>query len=159
MMTSDQHERLCRARRRLCDTTQPGAPLKEIAREAGLSHYQFIRRFAAVFGETPHRYRQRHRLELARRMLLLGNRSVTEICMSVGFSSLGSFSSLFKSRYSEPPSSVRRRALTAGAREQSLPCCVTLMRDAWRSQAQFSRGAPGIELKQSPHQPATGKPQ
>jgi AraC-like DNA-binding protein len=158
MITSGQHRRLCRARERLCDVSQPAASLREIAGEAGLSHYQFIRRFTAVFGETPHQYRQRHRLELAKRMLLLGNGSVTETCMAVGFSSLGSFSSLFKRRFRIPPSSFRRRAPTAQALEHHLPGCLTLMACAWQSQQQFSRSRPGTEVPQFALRPAGEEP-
>lgn len=115
-------------------------PLEDIAAEAGLSVYRFIRRFAAMFGQTPHQYRQRHRLELAREMLLLDDEPVTEICLAVGFSSLGSFSSLFKRRFGMPPSRFRRRAL-GSAPAQHQPGCLTLMQHAWQTQQQLSRSA------------------
>ena len=132
MISRTQHQRLCRARQRLRETGPPQWPLEKVAAEAGLSRYQFIRRFAAVFGETPHQYRQRHRLELAREKLLLCNDTVTEICLAVGFSSLGSFSSLFKRQYGVPPSSFRQR--TSGTdRLQHQPGCLTLMQQAWQT--------------------------
>lgn len=132
MISHNQHQRLCRARRRLRENASPPRPLANVAAEAGLSEYQFIRRFAAVFGETPHQYRQRHRLELAREMLLLGDDSVTEVCLSVGYSSLGSFSSLFKRYYGVSPSSLRRRA-SGGDCVQHQPGCLTLMQRAWQA--------------------------
>jgi AraC-like DNA-binding protein len=133
MLSPSQHRRLCRARQRLREADTLGWPLEQIAAEAGLSRYQFIRRFAAVFGVTPHRYRQRHRLELAREMLLLGNDAITEVCLSVGFSSLGSFSTLFKRRFGVPPSRFRQRA-TGTELAQHQPGCLTLMRRALQTQ-------------------------
>lgn len=110
MISRTQHQRLCRARQRLEETGSFAWRLESVAAEAGLSRYQFIRRFAAVFGETPHQYRQRHRLRLAREMVLFGDDSVTEICFAVGFSSLGSFSSLFKREYGVAPTEFRNSA-------------------------------------------------
>jgi AraC-like DNA-binding protein len=130
MISRTEHQRLCRARQQLQETGMPTQPLAGIAAEAGLSRFQFIRRFAAVFGETPHQYRQRHRLEVARELLLLGNEPVTEICLSVGFSSLGSFSSLFKRHYGVAPSRYRARADASGRRGHQ-PGCLTLMQHAW----------------------------
>jgi AraC-like DNA-binding protein len=132
MISLPQHQRLCRARHRLREPGSSGWPLAKIAAEAGLSRYQFIRRFAAVFGETPHQFRQRHRLELAREMLLFGDEPVTEICLSVGFSSLGSFSTLFKRRFGMPPSSFRQR-MHGAPRSQHQPGCLTLMQQAWQT--------------------------
>jgi transcriptional regulator GlxA family with amidase domain len=56
----------------------------------------FVRRFKVAFGETPHRYLQRRRIERAKEMLRNTQKSVTEICFAVGFSSLGTFSRTFK---------------------------------------------------------------
>ncbi|NZA27227.1 helix-turn-helix transcriptional regulator [Luteimonas sp. SJ-92] len=107
--------------------------MADIAAEAGLSRYQFIRRFAAVFGETPHQLRQRHRLERAREMLLLGELPVTDVCLAVGFSSLGSFSSLFSRRFGMSPSRFRKFA-SGGDPARHQPGCLTLMAQAWRMQ-------------------------
>lgn len=131
MISPRQHQALCRARRRLQDTDPRAGTVADIAAEAGLSQYQFIRRFAAVFGETPHQLRQRHRLERAREMLLLGKRPVTDICLEVGFSSLGSFSSLFSRRFGVPPSQFRRRA-SGSDPAQHQPGCLALMARAWQ---------------------------
>ncbi|MDH5824666.1 helix-turn-helix transcriptional regulator [Luteimonas sp. RD2P54] len=141
MLSPARHRALCHARRRLQDTDPQAGTVAEIAAEAGLSQYQFIRGFAAVFGETPHHLRQRHRLERAREMLLLGSLPVTEICLAVGFSSLGSFSSLFRRRFGVSPS--RLRGLASGgdpARHQ--PGCLTLMARAWQPPQQFRRSGP-----------------
>ncbi|MCY1069870.1 helix-turn-helix transcriptional regulator [Nannocystis sp. RBIL2] len=108
MLTHDALIRLCRARDRLRET-EGRAPIADIAREAGLSPYHFIRQFAAVFGATPHQFRIDARIERAKHLLARGNHSVTDVCFEVGFESLGSFSDLFARRVGVPPSHYRRR--------------------------------------------------
>ena len=109
MLTHATLVRLCRARERLQD--DPDAPsVPALAREAGMSTYHFIRRFAAVFGETPHQHRTAARLERARQLLARGEHSVTEVCLELGFSSLGSFSDLFTRRVGQSPSRYQRQA-------------------------------------------------
>ena len=81
--------------------------LAEIARQACLSPYHFHRAFTLAFGQTPHQYRNRLRLERARRMLQSGGMTVTEICGSVGFESASSFCLLFRRTFGVPPSSMR----------------------------------------------------
>ena len=81
-----------------------------LARIAYVSEAHFIRVFRATFGETPHRYLQRRRVERAMFLLRESERSVTEICFDVGFQSLGTFSRTFTEIVGEPPSSYRRRA-------------------------------------------------
>src|SRR5512143_3192251 len=103
-------ERLCRARGALTGETEAPPPIEAVARSAGISPFHFIRQFDAVFGWTPHQLRIRSRLDRARRLLAVGELSVTEVCMEVGFSSLGSVSVLFTRLVGETPSSFRRRA-------------------------------------------------
>jgi AraC-like DNA-binding protein len=98
--------RLCRARERLHDDA---ASIREIAEDATISPYHFIRQFEALFGTTPHQYRIAARLEEAKRLLARGE-SVTDVCMAVGFSSLGSFSDLFARRVGTAPSRYRKLA-------------------------------------------------
>lgn len=144
--------RLARARALLCEVSVDAVPLEAAAREAGLSTSQFIRRFHAVFGETPHQMRIRLRLEAAKRLLVLHGESVTGACMAVGFSSLGSFSHLFAQRFGEPPSAYRRRLLaTPGGPRMLLPDCVSLMNAAFASAAgqQFSRSVPAAGAAES----------
>jgi len=69
--------------------------LDELAAVAGVSKFHFARCFAATYGETPIRYLTRRRIERAQDLLRSANLTVTEVCMAVGFSSLGSFSSRF----------------------------------------------------------------
>ncbi|NVB80566.1 MAG: helix-turn-helix transcriptional regulator [Kofleriaceae bacterium] len=99
--------RLRRARELLELDEEAPRPLATIARDVGISQYHFIRQFDALFGETPHQYRTRARLDRAKQLLAAGA-SVTEACMTVGFSSVGSFSQLFARRIGVVPSAYRR---------------------------------------------------
>jgi AraC-like DNA-binding protein len=98
---------LCRARDLLADIRTSNVPIADAAREASLSPFHFIRRFEAVFGETPHQFRTRERLTAAQRLRARGH-SVTEACLEVGFTSLGSFSSLFARRIGISPAAYQR---------------------------------------------------
>ncbi|MFC4146574.1 helix-turn-helix domain-containing protein [Micromonospora mangrovi] len=80
-----------------------------LARIAHVSEAHFIRTFRATFGETPHRYLQRRRVERAMDLLVQTEQSVTEICYAVGFGSLGTFSRTFRDIVGESPSEHRRR--------------------------------------------------
>jgi AraC-like DNA-binding protein len=74
---------------------------------AHLSEAHFIRSFRAAFGETPHRYLQRRRVERSMFLLRETDRSVTDICFDVGFTSRGTFSRTFREIVGEAPSSYR----------------------------------------------------
>ncbi len=78
--------------------------LDNIADEACFSKFHFIRLFKTIYGKTPHQYLTAVRIEKAIQ-LLRANESVTEVCFSVGFDSLSSFSGLFKRIVGESPSS------------------------------------------------------
>jgi AraC-like DNA-binding protein len=78
-----------------------------IAAVAHVSEGHFIRTFRAVFGETPHRYLQRRRVERSMFLLRETDRSVTDICLDVGFTSLGTFSRTFRESVGETPSAYR----------------------------------------------------
>ena len=83
--------------------------LAQLAAVACASEAHFIRTFKVTFGETPHRYLQRRRVERAMFLLRTTDRSVTDICMEVGFSSLGTFSRTFRDIVGETPSQFRDR--------------------------------------------------
>src|SRR5467141_4633588 len=83
--------------------------IEELARVASVSEGHFIRTFRATFGETPHRYLQRRRVERAMFKLRETDRSVTDICLDVGFSSLGTFSRTFRDIVGESPTDYRNR--------------------------------------------------
>ena len=80
-----------------------------MARAALMSPSHFSRQFRAVYGETPYGYLQTRRVERAMALLRRGDRSITEVCFEVGFTSLGSFSSTFTRLVGEPPSAYRTR--------------------------------------------------
>jgi AraC-like DNA-binding protein len=102
--------RLCRARDLIRDCFTEPVTLADCAAEAGLSPWHALRSFRATFGETPKEFLTRLRLERAQHLLTVTNRSVTEVCLDVGFLSLGTFSDLFRRRVGCPPSAFRRRA-------------------------------------------------
>src|SRR6476646_2740409 len=78
-----------------------------VAAVAHISPAHFSRTFRAVFGETPHRYLQRRRVERSMFLLRETDRSVTDICLDVGFNSLGTFSRMFREIVGESPSGYR----------------------------------------------------
>jgi AraC-like DNA-binding protein len=115
-----------------------GAPLDTVAlaRLTHCSEAHFIRTFRETFGETPHRYLQRRRVERA--MFLLrerGEASVTDVCFDVGFRSLGTFSRTFREIVGESPSAYRRRA-----RIEPVPGCFVM---AWTRPSSFGEAGAG----------------
>jgi AraC-like DNA-binding protein len=83
--------------------------IRSLSRIAHVSEAHFIRSFRATFGETPHRYLQRRRVERAMFLLRSTDRPVTDICMDVGFTSLGTFSRTFRDVVGESPTQYRAR--------------------------------------------------
>lgn len=81
-----------------------------LAKIALVSEAHFIRIFKATFGETPHRYLQRRRVERSMFLLRETERSVTDVCMDVGFNSLGTFSRTFREIVGTSPAEYRRSA-------------------------------------------------
>ena len=100
--------RLCRARELLREA-RGNVRIEQAAREAALSPYHFIRLFKATFGATPYQMAIDARLDRAKQLLLAADLSVTEICLEVGFASLGSFSSLFARRVGVSSAAYRWR--------------------------------------------------
>jgi AraC-like DNA-binding protein len=100
--------RLCRARDLIRDCFEERVTLDDCAAEAGLSPWHLLRSFRAAFGETPQEFLTRLRLERAKQLLTITDRSVTDVCFDVGFSSLGSFSTLFKRQVGRSPRDYRR---------------------------------------------------
>ncbi|WP_446225488.1 helix-turn-helix domain-containing protein [Nocardia sp. IBHARD005] len=83
--------------------------LDELARTAGVSKYHFLRAFAAVYGRTPAVYLAERRIERAQDLLRSTNLTVTEVCMLVGYSSLGSFSAKFRQLVGVTPSEYQSK--------------------------------------------------
>ncbi len=93
-----------------------------LAQVAHVSPAHFSRQFRATFGETPHRYLQRRRVERAMELLRDTGRPVTQICFDVGFNSLGTFSRTFTEVVGEAPSSYRER-FARGGDALRVPAC------------------------------------
>jgi len=131
LLRHEGFRRLCHARDRLRDAREPTPTIEQLAREVRISPFHFIRQFEAVFGVTPHQFRIASRIELAKALLASGEYSVTDVCMEVGFSSLGSFSTLFAQRVGETPTAYRRRTRTLvsvpGRFSPLTPGCLSLM--------------------------------
>jgi AraC-like DNA-binding protein len=93
----------------------------QLARAALMSTAHFSRQFRAAYGETPYAYLMTRRIERAKALLRRGDLSVTEVCLAVGCSSLGSFSARFTALVGETPTAYRARDHSALAR---VPGCV-----------------------------------
>jgi AraC-like DNA-binding protein len=100
--------RLCRSRDYLAAGLNQPLRLADAAREACLSPYHYHRLFARTFGETPHDFLTRLRIDRAKRMLARERLSVTEVCFAVGYESLGSFSARFRRLVGYAPSEYQR---------------------------------------------------
>ena len=103
----DLNRRLLRARDAMDRAYAEPLNVRAVAAVAHISQAHFIRSFRAVFGETPHRYLQRRRVERSMFLLRETDRSITDICLDVGFTSLGTFSRMFREIVGESPSAYR----------------------------------------------------
>jgi AraC-like DNA-binding protein len=106
--------------------------LPDISAQANLSPYYFLRLHKLAYGETPHEFLTRLRLERAKALLARGSHNVSEACFEVGFSSLGSFSTLFNQRVGMSPSEYRRHvrsvvAIPGKIRPLFVPSCFLAM--------------------------------
>ncbi|SFQ67246.1 AraC-type DNA-binding protein [Amycolatopsis arida] len=111
----------------------------DLAAVAGCSREHFIRLFAAAYGETPKAYLARRRIERAKDLLRAANLTVTEICLLVGFTSLGTFSRRFTELVGTSPTEYRAAARAAGP--PPIPGCVLMM---------WTRPAPKPSLPDKP---------
>jgi transcriptional regulator GlxA family with amidase domain len=103
----ETNRRLLRARDAMDRTYAQPLDVASLARIACVSEAHFTRTFHATFGETPHRYLQRRRVERSMFLLRDTDRSVTDICFDVGFTSRGTFSRTFREIMGESPSDYR----------------------------------------------------
>ncbi|MGD9530992.1 helix-turn-helix transcriptional regulator [Pseudonocardia sp.] len=99
--------------------------LDELAAVAGVSKYHFLRCFAAVYGHTPAAYLTQRRIERAQDLLRATNLTVTEVCGLVGYASLGSFSSRFRTLVGMSPSAYQAKWAERGA--PRIPGCYVFM--------------------------------
>jgi AraC-like DNA-binding protein len=95
----------------------------DLARAAGLSRAHFSREFRRAFGESPHAYLLTRRLERAAALLRATDRTVADICFSVGLQSVGSFTSSFTRTYGRSPTAYRT-AFPPAAAHARVPACV-----------------------------------
>jgi transcriptional regulator GlxA family with amidase domain len=125
----ESNRRMLRARDAMDRTYAQRLDIPTLARTACVSEAHFIRGFRATFGETPHRYLQRRRVERAMYLLRGTDLDVTDICFDVGFGSLGTFSRTFRDIVGETPSAHRRRGPVA-----PVPTCFAM---AWMRPSSF----------------------
>ncbi|GAA4679142.1 helix-turn-helix domain-containing protein [Phytohabitans rumicis] len=125
----ETNRRLLRARDAMDRAYAQPLDIPALARIAYVSEAYFIRTFRATFGETPHRYLQRRRVERSMFMLRETTRSVTDICTAVGFTSLGTFSRTFRDIVGQSPTEYRH-----AAKQVAVPTCFTR---AWTRPVNF----------------------
>ena len=123
------NRRMLRARDAMDRAYAEPLDLAMLARIANVSEAHFIRTFRATFGETPHRYLQRRRVERAMFLLRATNRSVTDVCLDVGLTSLGTFSRIFRDIVGEAPTTYRERGPIV-----AVPTCFAM---AWTRPSSF----------------------
>ena len=133
MAAEPRHEsnrRLLRARDSMDRCYADALDIEALANSVNLSRAHFIRSFREVFGETPHRYLQRRRIERAMYLLRGTDTPVTEICFDVGFASLGTFSRTFREIVGVSPRAYREREQAAprAAVRAGVPSCMVM---AW----------------------------
>jgi transcriptional regulator GlxA family with amidase domain len=128
------NRRLLRARDAMDRAYAQPLDIPALARIASVSEAHFIRTFRATFGETPHRYLQRRRVERAMYLLRATNRSITDVCLDVGFSSLGTFSRIFREIVGDSPSTYRERGPI-----NAVPTCFAM---AWTRPSSFGEATP-----------------
>ena len=124
-MTPDELAHLRRARDLMDREYARPLDVPAMAKAALMSPSQFARRFRDAYGETPYAYLMCRRIERAMALLRRGDLSVTEVCLAVGATSLGSFSSRFSELVGESPSAYRARDHRAAS---AVPACVA---QAW----------------------------
>jgi AraC-like DNA-binding protein len=125
------NRRLLRARDAMDRSYADALDIEALADSVHLSRAHFIRSFRETFGETPHRYLQRRRVERAMSLLRETNRPVTEICLEVGFWSLGTFSRTFNDIVGCSPKAYREREQAAprAAIRAGVPGCMAALWD------------------------------
>jgi AraC-like DNA-binding protein len=126
----ETNRRMLRARDAMDRDYAQALDIPTLARIAYVSEAHFIRTFRATFGETPHRYLQRRRVERAMFLLRESDLSVSEICLEVGFASLGSFGRTFREIVGKSPTTYRQEA----ADLRAVPACFAR---AWTRPSSF----------------------
>jgi AraC-like DNA-binding protein len=120
-------ERLNRARNFIDRCYDLPLNLDEISSQACFSRYHFLRLFRQAFNKTPHQYLIDRRIERAKELLTANDLRVTDVCLEVGFQSLGSFSSLFHKSVGHPPITFRETSQKTQAAKRQVPGCFLVM--------------------------------
>jgi AraC-like DNA-binding protein len=123
------NRRMLRARDAMDRTYALPLDIATLSQVAHLSEAHFSRTFKATFGETPHHYLQRRRVERAMFLLRETGRSITDICLDVGFGSLGTFSRTFADIVGDTPTEYRNRKLVF-----AVPTCFSM---SWMRPSSF----------------------
>lgn len=127
--SEELNRRMLRARDVMDVTYAEPLDIAKLAALAYTSEAHFIRTFKERFGETPHRYLQRRRIERAMFLLRRSKRPVTDVCFDVGFTSLGTFTRTFRDIVGESPGEYRARG--------QLPPVPTCFAMAWTRPSSF----------------------
>lgn len=125
-MRLNPHQQVRLARRVLDRNYNAPITIDDLSREVALSPFYLIRAFRHVYKKTPHQYLVGQRIARAKELLRDSDLSVTEICMAVGFESLGSFSTLFRKVAGVSPSAYRLRSNPTPT-PNYIPLCVCLL--------------------------------
>jgi AraC-like DNA-binding protein len=130
----ESNRRMLRARDAMDRAYAQPLDIPALAAIAHVSEAHFIRTFRATFGETPHRYLQRRRIERSMCLLRETDTNITQICLDVGFTSLGTFSRTFREIVGESPAAYRSNRAGAVA----APTCFAM---AWMRRSSFGEAA------------------
>jgi AraC-like DNA-binding protein len=122
LVKDELFRRLCRSRDYLAAGLDQPLRLADAAREACLSPYHYHRLFLQSFGETPHEFLTRLRIERAKYLLVRDHLPVTEVCFAVGYESPGSFSTRFRKLVGYSPSEFQRLVRSSFAVPWIAPC-------------------------------------
>ncbi len=140
------YKRIVQAKLFIDNNSADNIDLDKISNEAYFSKFHFIRLFKKIYGKTPHEYLTRVRLEKAKQLLSKGM-AISEVCASIGFESVTSFSGKFKIVYGETPGSylssqAKRRAELAVHPLKFIPGCIA-SKNGWLKNSNFEE--PGRE--------------
>jgi AraC-like DNA-binding protein len=135
------------ARRYIDDHFDQPLSLDRIAQQVHVSRFHFLRAFRQAYDETPHAYLTRLRMAHARELLAATELSVTDICLTVGYESLGSFSTSFRRHVGHSPYNYRARVFQSvrlvDAAARYVPYCFIFMRAHLSQERNFREAKPG----------------
>lgn len=118
--------RLLRAKDRIDAASHEAGPVGRLAEVSGVSKAHFARCFKAAFGIPPHRYLLSRRIERAKALLRDTEVSVTDVAFRTGWSSLGTFTRVFRDIVEQSPTAFRRQARATPAASQDVPHCFVI---------------------------------